>query len=67
MKSGGFRGINDHSLVLDRQYVDVLFRGLVEDYYFNKTLRDVFWGNAEQRISMLVTAYNIPCRLVREL
>lgn len=65
MKSGSFRGINDHNLVLDRQYADILYRGLVEDYYLNDTLQDVFWGNAERRISLLVSAYNIPVRQVR--
>jgi hypothetical protein len=27
--------INDHNVVIDRKYADSLFRGLIEDYYFN--------------------------------
>ena len=55
---GSYRGINDHNLVLDRKWADVLFRGLTEDYYFNKTNRHVMWGNPEHHIYQVSTAYH---------
>ena len=59
---GSYRGINDHNLVVDRKYADVLFRGLTEDYYFNKTNRMVLWGNPEHRIFQVATAYRVNIR-----
>ena len=59
---GSYRGINDHNLVVDRKYADVLFRGLTEDYYFNKTNRMVLWGNPEHRIYQVATAYKVNIR-----
>lgn len=53
---GSYRGINDHNLVVDRKYADVLFRGLTEDYYFNKTNRMVLWGNPEHRIYQVTSS-----------
>lgn len=47
--TGSYRGINDHNFVLDRYWADNMLRGLVEDYYFNSTLENVFWGNPERR------------------
>jgi len=58
--TGSFRGINDHNFVIDREWADTLFRGLTEDYYFNKTLSQEMWGNPEHRIYMLASANNIP-------
>jgi hypothetical protein len=57
-----FLGVNDHNFVVDRRYGDVLFRGLIEDYYLNASLSKVFWGNPEHRIYLLASAYNIPLR-----
>ena len=57
---GSYRGINDHNLVLDRKYADVLFRGMVEDYYFLKSNNNMIWNNTEHRIYMLATEYDIP-------
>jgi hypothetical protein len=57
---GSYRGINDHNLVLDRKWADTLFRGLVEDYYFNGSNRGVMWNNTEHRIYQLATEYGIP-------
>lgn len=59
---GSYRGINDHNLVLDRKWADTLFRGLVEDYYFNGSNRGVMWNNTESRIYQLTTAYSIPIK-----
>jgi hypothetical protein len=59
---GSYRGINDHNLVLDRKWSDVLFRGLTEEYYFNKTNRHVMWGNPEHRIYQVATAYRVNIR-----
>lgn len=58
--SGSYRGVNDHNFVIDREWSDDLFRGLTEDYYFNKSLFNVPWGNPEHRIYQIATAYNIP-------
>ena len=57
---GSYRGINDHNLVLDRKWADVLFRGLIEDYYFQSTNRHQMWNNTEHRIYQLATDYGIP-------
>ena len=59
---GSYRGINDHNLVLDRKWADVLFRGLTEDYYFNKSNRNVMWGNPEHHIYQVATAYRVNIR-----
>ena len=59
---GSYRGINDHNLVLDRKWADVLFRGLTEDYYFNKSNRHVMWGNPEHHIYQVSTAYHVNIR-----
>ena len=61
-KTGTFQGINDHNFAVDRYYAENLFRGLSEDYYFNGTLQEVFWGNPEHRIYSVAQAYNIPLR-----
>ena len=59
---GSYRGINDHNLVIDRKWLDIMFRGLIEDYYFNKTNRFVKWNNTEHRIYQLAIDYNIPIK-----
>lgn len=43
-RTGSFRGVNDHNFVIDRKWADILFRGFIEDYYFNKTLASIPWG-----------------------
>jgi hypothetical protein len=35
-----FRGINDHNFVIDRLWADTLYRGFIEDYYFNSSLAE---------------------------
>ena len=52
---GSFRGINDHNIVIDRKWLDDLFRGLTEDYYFNHTKNEPRWDNAERRIFQVCT------------
>ena len=47
---GSYRGINDHNFVVDRKWLDDLFRGLTEDYYFNHSKIEIPWMNAEHRI-----------------
>ena len=59
---GSYRGINDHNLVLDRKWADVLFRGLIEDYYFNQSNKQVMWNNTESRIFQMASGYGIPIR-----
>mmetsp|Transcript_11101 Transcript_11101/g.10036 ORF Transcript_11101/g.10036 Transcript_11101/m.10036 type:complete len:201 (-) Transcript_11101:1560-2162(-) len=59
-RTASFRGVNDHNFVVDRKYADELFRGLTEDYYFNKSLAHDHWGNPEHRIYLIANAYNIP-------
>ena len=49
-------------MVLDRKWADVLFRGLTEDYYFNKSNRHVMWGNPEHHIYQVSTAYHVNIR-----
>ena len=43
-KTGSYRGVNDHNFVVDRKWADILLRGLIEDYYFNKSLANTPWG-----------------------
>ena len=59
---GSYRGINDHNLVLDRKWADVLFRGLIEDYYFNQSNKQVMWNNTESRIYQMASGYGIPIK-----
>ena len=47
---GNFGGINDHNFVVDRLWLDDLYRGLTEDYYFNSSLEHEPWGNPEHHI-----------------
>lgn len=60
-KSGSADGLNDHNYVIDRKYIEV-YRSFSEDYYFNKTLNQVFWGNPEHRILQIIASYRIPVR-----
>ena len=62
MSMGNFGGVNDHNFVIDRLWLDDLYRGLTEDYYFNSTLEHEPWGNPEHHIYQLAEAYNIPLR-----
>jgi hypothetical protein len=62
MSMGNFGGVNDHNFVIDRLWLDDLYRGLTEDYYFNSTLEHEPWGNPEHHIYQLATSYNIPLR-----
>jgi hypothetical protein len=59
---GGEDGLNDHNYVIDRAHSRV-FESFSEDYYFNKTLHNHFWGNPEHRIAQILAAYNVPVRL----
>lgn len=34
--SNGWYGLNDHDIMIDRKFADLLFRGLAEDYYFQE-------------------------------
>merc|ERR1719224_426191 len=36
LKEDNFGGLNDHDIIIDRKYADVMFRGLTEDYYFQE-------------------------------
>lgn len=57
--SGSYGGINDHNFVIDREYADILFRGLIEDYYLNDTLKNETWFNPEHHIYRLAETNNI--------
>ena len=59
---GSYRGINDHNLILDRKWADILFRGLIEDYYFNQSNKQVMWNNTESRIYQMASGYGIPIK-----
>ena len=60
MSMGNFGGVNDHNFVVDRLWLDDLYRGLTEDYYFNSSLEHEPWGNPEHHIYQVATAYQIP-------
>lgn len=64
-----FFGVNDHTIIVGRQFADPVFRGIIEDYYLNESL-DVFsWGNPERRIWKVATTKGVevvedtPCNL----
>lgn len=59
---GAYRGVNDHNLVLDRKYADVLFRGIIEDYYFKGSNRHQMWNNTESRIFAVASEHNVTIR-----
>ena len=60
MSMGNFGGVNDHNFVVARLWLDDLYRGLTEDYYFNSSLEHEPWGNPEHHIFQVATAYQIP-------
>jgi hypothetical protein len=59
---GANRGVNDHNIVLDRKYTDVLFRGIIEDYYFKGSNRHQMWNNSESRIAQVAEENGVPVR-----
>ena len=59
---GAYRGVNDHNLVLGRKYADVLFRGIIEDYYFKESNRRQMWNNTESRIFAVASEHNVTIR-----
>ena len=58
MTFGG--GLDDHVLIADRLYADEIYRGLVEDYYFNNMSHGTFWGSPERLLLKMFNYYNIP-------
>lgn len=62
LRTGSYRGVNDHNFIIDRKYADIMFRGFTEDYYFNKSQANVAWGNPEHRIYQLAEAYHVNIR-----
>ena len=56
---GSYNGINDHNLVVDRKWADTLFRGMIEDYYFNRTSRHQMWNNTEHHIYQIASDYSV--------
>ena len=59
---GANRGINDHNMVLDRRWTDVLFRGIIEDYYFKGSNRYQMWNNSESRIAQVAEENKVTVR-----
>ena len=57
--TGNFGGINDHNFVVDRLWLDDLYRGLTEDYYFHSSLEHEPWGNPEHHILQV-----LPCHII---
>ena len=57
-------GVNDHNFAIDRRWADSVFRGVIEDYYFNETLDMYSWPNTEHRIYKILTTKQVPIRTV---
>ena len=57
-------GVNDHNFAIDRRWADGVFRGVIEDYYFNETLDMYSWPNTEHRIYKILTTKEVPIRTV---
>lgn len=62
-KSGSADGFNDHNYVMDRKYIEI-YRSFSEDYYLNKTLNRMFWGNPEHHLLQAIASYRIPARTI---
>jgi hypothetical protein len=59
-----FKGsMDDNGYVLQREYLEVVMRAIVEDYYFNDSLAKVHWGNYERRLKQILGTYRIPSHL----
>ena len=58
-----FGGINDHSLIVPREYAEKVFRGSIEDYYLNTSV-PIACKLSEQQLKSIVDAYNIPTKTV---
>lgn len=62
LKEDNFGGLNDHDIIIDRKYADTMFRGLVEDYYFQEARNSshgVQWGNPESLLKRMANYYSI--------
>ena len=60
----GYGGINDHTLIVDREYADSLFRGLIEDYYFDIASHGEFWCNPETLLRRMAVYYEVKIVLI---
>lgn len=58
-----FDGVNDHTLIVPREYAEKIFRGSIEDYYLNTTV-PIACKLSEQQLKAIIDAYNIPTRTV---
>ena len=62
LKEDNFGGLNDHDMIIDRKYADVMFRGLTEDYYFQEGKNSSHgkrWGNPEWLLKRMANYYSI--------
>ena len=64
MNDAGYGGINDHTMIVDREYVDSLFRGLIEDYYLDISSHGDFWCNPETLLRRMAVYYGVKIVLV---
>lgn len=59
----GWGGLNDHNVIIDRKFADLIFRGLVEDYYFgdHSSLNhgSDWWGGPEILLLRMSTFYGV--------
>lgn len=61
LSGNDYAGMNDHDFIVDRKFADVIFRGIVEDYYFQEGLNSSHgehWGAPELLLYRMAMFYN---------
>ena len=64
IQPGSWGGLNDHTLVVDRLYADVMLRGPVEDYYLNNTETGTLFKSTEGLLLTIATSMAVPIRIL---
>ena len=64
IKPGSWGGLNDHTLVVDRLYADVMLRGPVEDYYLNNTETGTHFKSTEGLLMTVAKTMGVPIRIL---
>jgi hypothetical protein len=62
LDAGSWNGLNDHHLVVDRKWVDAMFRSPTEDYYLHTKKTGLYWKNSESLLLRLAEGYRVPAR-----
>ena len=64
IKPGSWGGLNDHTLVVDRLYADVMLRGPAEDYYLNNTETGMRFKSTEGLLMRVARSMAVPIHIL---